>query len=105
MLSFSFISSLVLSENSEKDHFWLEDKLFNFGYRSGPKERKSLSRRRRERERPYLPHGWDMMPDLKFTLPENPVREGRKKREGDEYYIMADRQIGLEIADFDIEVI
>lgn len=95
----------ILEENSGEEHFWLEDKLFNLGYTLGPKNRRSVREKRKEREKPYLPHGRDMMPDIDSPMFDNPVREGRKKREGDEYYARVNQRLGLEIADLDIEVI
>lgn len=96
----------ILSENSDTDHFWLEDKLFNLGYTLGPKNRRrSFSQKRRERKNPGLPYGGDMIPDFDTPMPDNPVRKGRKKREGDEYYVRANHRMLLETFDFDIEVV
>lgn len=96
----------ILEDNSEEEQFWLEDKLFNLGYTLGPKDRRrSMRKKRNERKNPYLPHGRDMIPDMDSPMFDNPVREGRKKREGDEYYARANQRLGLEIADLDIEVI
>ncbi|AOV94314.1 hypothetical protein AQV86_00105 [Nanohaloarchaea archaeon SG9] len=96
----------VLEHNSAKDHFWIEENLFNLGYRLGPKEkRRTGSEKRRERQNPDIAHSRDMMPEIDVPMPKNPVREGRKKREGDEYYRRVNESIGLEIFNFDIEVL
>ena len=94
----------ILNENSGEDYFWPEEKLFNHGYRRGPKGRRNLSSRRRERDNPHIPHGRDMMPDLDLGILENPVRQGREKREADEHYTTASMRLGLEISDYDIEI-
>ncbi|WEL23870.1 hypothetical protein [Candidatus Nanohalovita haloferacivicina] len=96
----------ILEENSGNDYFWPEEKLFNYGYRRGPKNRrKSRSRRRRERKSPDLPHGRDMIPESGPGPLDNPVRRGRKKREADEYYFAAGMRMAPEIADYDIEIL
>lgn len=96
----------ILSQNSEKDRFWPEDKLFKLGYSLGPKDRRrSFTEKRREKKSPDLPYGRDMLPDFDTPMPENPVRQGRKKREGDEYYVRTNNRILLDAFDLDIEVV
>jgi hypothetical protein len=97
----------ILSNKSEKDHFWLEDKLFKLGYELGPKEdsRRTRRSRRRERNTINIAHGQDMMPDLGFPVLRSPVRKGRLKREADDFYNEASRIINLDIGEFDIEIV
>jgi hypothetical protein len=97
----------ILSNKSEKDHFWLEDKLFKLGYELGPKEdsRRTRRSRRRERNTINIAHGQDMMPDLGFPVLRSPLRKGRMKREADDFYNEASRIINLDIGEFDIEVV
>jgi hypothetical protein len=97
----------ILSEKSEEDYFWLEDKLFKLGYELGPKEDRRRTRRSRRRERNTIniAHGQDMMPDLGFPVLRSPVRKGRLKREADDFYNEASRIIILDIGEFDIEIV
>lgn len=95
----------ILTENSEQDRFWIEDKLFNHGYRLGPKTRQSLSSRRRQRENPHIPHGQDMVPEFGAPLLIGAIRKGRKKRQADEYYSIANMKLGTDIGDLDIDIV
>lgn len=96
----------VLEDNSGEDRFWPEEKLFNLGYRLGLKHgRRSRKARRQSRDSPYLPFGRDMLPDFETPMPENPVRKGRLKNMGDRYYADANRRIGLEVGDRELEVV
>jgi hypothetical protein len=95
----------VLEDNSGGERFWPEEKLFNFGYRLGPKPgRRTRKARRQAREKPYVPFGREML-DLDTPMPENPVRKGRLKRLGDRYYADANQWLGLQIADREIEIV
>lgn len=92
----------VLERKSEQDRFWPEEKLFNFGYGRGL----ASDALRSARENPRIPYGRDMIPDFDMpTILENPVRKGKLKREGDEYYSAANQWIVLDIGDQDIEIV
>lgn len=96
----------ILEENSGQDRFWPEEKLFDLGYRLGPKNNRANRRRRRNaREKPYIAYGRDMLPDLDTPLPENPVRKGRLKRAGDQHYAEASLRVLAETGDYELEII
>lgn len=96
----------ILSENSDTEYFWPEEKLFNLGYRLGPRNRRrGFMEKKRERESPDIAHGRDIVKDMDVPMPDNPVRNGRKKREGDEYYMRTSERIGLDTAGLDLELV
>lgn len=91
----------ILEENSEENHSWLNEKLFNLGYSKrvyGPENIGDIF------ENPSMDFRHDMIPDYKPVLFGNSYREGRQKRRGDLHYEFAANMIASELAGREVEL-